>query len=42
MTQKNALEQARQANPNAIAALINKNTKPQGITVEVYRTHLTF
>ena len=37
MTQKNALEQARQANPNAIAALINKNTKPQGITVEVYK-----
>ena len=37
MTQKSALEQARQANPDAIAALINSNTKPQGISVKVYK-----
>ena len=37
MTQKSALEQARQANPNAIAALINSNTRPQGIMVKVYK-----
>ena len=37
MTQKSALEQARQANPDAIAALINSNTKPQGINVKVYK-----
>lgn len=37
MSQQNPLELAKQGNPNAIAALINRNLKPKGITAKVSR-----
>lgn len=37
MSQQNPLELAKQGNPNAIAALINRNLKPKGVTAKVSR-----
>lgn len=37
MSQQNPLELAKQGNPNAIAALINRNLNPKGITAKVSR-----
>lgn len=37
MSQQNPLELAKQGNPNAIAALINRNLKPRGVTAKVSR-----
>lgn len=37
MSQQNPLELAKQGNPNAIAALINRNLKSKGVTAKVSR-----
>lgn len=37
MSQQNPLKLAKQGNPNAIAALINRNLKPKGVTAKVSR-----
>ncbi len=37
MSQQNPLELAKQGNPNAIAALINRNLNPKGVTAKVSR-----
>jgi hypothetical protein len=37
MSQQNPLELAKQGNPSAIAALINRNLKPKGVTAKVSR-----